>query len=127
MRILITGASGCIGQYISEALIQETDHELFLLVRNPARLQIEPRQRSGVNVIQGDLMDLTSLEPLLPTSMLQSWRQLLGEERTSLLSTANKLALSSGSSIPNAASGSFIFQRQVSSIIRWNRCRKQVP
>ncbi|MFN4195737.1 MAG: NAD-dependent epimerase/dehydratase family protein, partial [Thermosynechococcus sp.] len=67
MRILITGASGCIGQYIAEALIQETDHELFLLVRNPARLQINPHQRAGVNVIQGDLIDLTPLEPLLPT------------------------------------------------------------
>lgn len=67
MRILITGASGCIGQYIAEALIQETDHELFLLVRNPARLQIDPHQRAGVKVIQGDLIDLTPLEPLLPT------------------------------------------------------------
>ncbi|BAC08293.1 NAD-dependent epimerase/dehydratase family protein [Thermosynechococcus vestitus] len=67
MRILITGANGCIGQYISEALIQQTDHELFLLVRDPSRLYIDPRQRSGVNVVQADLMDLAPLEPLLPT------------------------------------------------------------
>ncbi|BAY52596.1 hypothetical protein NIES2134_123330 [Thermostichus vulcanus NIES-2134] len=67
MRILITGANGCIGQYISEALIQQTDHELFLLVRDPSRLYIDPCQRSGVNVVQADLMDLAPLEPLLPT------------------------------------------------------------
>ncbi|MEO1184834.1 MAG: NAD(P)-dependent oxidoreductase, partial [Cyanobacteria bacterium J06636_27] len=30
-RILVTGASGCIGHYISELLIQETQHELYLL------------------------------------------------------------------------------------------------
>ncbi len=67
MRILITGASGCIGQYISEALIAETHHELFLFVRNPAKLTVDPQQRSGVHVIQGDLRDLSPLATLLPT------------------------------------------------------------
>ncbi|MFN9179242.1 MAG: NAD-dependent epimerase/dehydratase family protein, partial [Dolichospermum sp.] len=40
-RILVTGASGCIGHYISEALIQNTNHELYLLVRNPNKLQVD--------------------------------------------------------------------------------------
>ncbi|MHC5828542.1 MAG: NAD-dependent epimerase/dehydratase family protein, partial [Nostoc sp.] len=26
-RILVTGASGCIGHYLTEALIKETDYE----------------------------------------------------------------------------------------------------
>ncbi|MGB3558972.1 MAG: SDR family oxidoreductase, partial [Geitlerinemataceae cyanobacterium] len=40
-RIFITGASGCIGQYITETLIQNTQHELYLLVRNPDKLKIK--------------------------------------------------------------------------------------
>ncbi|XFA72493.1 NAD(P)-dependent oxidoreductase [Thermosynechococcaceae cyanobacterium Okahandja] len=67
MRLLITGATGCIGQYITEALITQTDHELFLFVRNPAKLTVDPQQRPGVHLIQGDLLDLSPLAPLLPT------------------------------------------------------------
>ncbi|NET54014.1 MAG: NmrA family NAD(P)-binding protein [Merismopedia sp. SIO2A8] len=52
-RILITGASGCIGQYITEALVQETEYELFLLVRNPLKLgfitQDRPSTQSRAN------------------------------------------------------------------------------
>jgi len=67
MRLLITGATGCIGQYITEALTTQTDHELFLFVRNPAKLTVDPQQRPGVHLIQGDLLDLSPLAPLLPT------------------------------------------------------------
>ena len=31
-RIFITGASGCIGHYIAEKLIQNTEHELFFVL-----------------------------------------------------------------------------------------------
>ncbi|MEB3173464.1 MAG: NAD(P)-dependent oxidoreductase, partial [Cyanobacteriota bacterium] len=34
-RILITGAAGCVGQYISEQLYQQSDAELLLLLRDP--------------------------------------------------------------------------------------------
>ncbi len=66
-RILITGASGCIGHYISEALIQDTNHELFLLVRNPKKLQINTQIRPGINVLQVDMADITQLADLLKT------------------------------------------------------------
>jgi nucleoside-diphosphate-sugar epimerase len=65
-RILITGASGCIGHYITETLIQQTSDELFLLVRNPAKLTV-PIARPDVHLIQGDLHNLESLRNLLPT------------------------------------------------------------
>lgn len=65
MRVLVTGASGCIGHYISEALIQETDHELFLVVRNPDKLKLE--LRPGVHMVTANLRDLESLQELLPT------------------------------------------------------------
>jgi nucleoside-diphosphate-sugar epimerase len=66
-RILVTGASGCLGHYISEALIQETNHELFLLVRDPAKLKLNLQARPGITVLQGDMLDLEPLKELLPT------------------------------------------------------------
>ena len=67
MRIFLTGASGCIGHYLVESLIQETEHELFLLVRNPQKLKVDIQQREGVNIIQGDLEEIEKLADLLKT------------------------------------------------------------
>jgi nucleoside-diphosphate-sugar epimerase len=64
-RIFVTGASGCIGHYIAEALIQGTEHELFLLVRNPDKLQFDYQARSGVNILQGDLQHIEKFSKLL--------------------------------------------------------------
>ena len=66
-RILVTGASGCIGHYISELLIQETQHELYLLVRNPDKLQVDIKARPGVHVLQGDMQKIGDLAELLQT------------------------------------------------------------
>ncbi|MBP5976707.1 NAD(P)-dependent oxidoreductase [Brasilonema sp. CT11] len=66
-RILVTGASGCIGHYISEALIQETEHELYLLVRNPKKLQVDTQARPGVTVLQGDMQEISKFAELLKT------------------------------------------------------------
>jgi nucleoside-diphosphate-sugar epimerase len=66
-KIFITGASGCIGQYISELLIQETDYELYLLVRNPDKLKINYQARSGVHILVGDLQEIEKFSDLLPT------------------------------------------------------------
>lgn len=66
-RILVTGASGCIGHYITEALIQETDHELYLLVRNPNKLQVDTQFRPGITVLQGDMREINQFSSLLKT------------------------------------------------------------
>ncbi|NDJ25800.1 NAD-dependent epimerase/dehydratase family protein [Nostoc sp. B(2019)] len=66
-RILVTGASGCIGHYISEALIQNTNHELFLLVRNPNKLQVDIQARPGITVLQGDMQKISHFADLLQT------------------------------------------------------------
>ena len=66
MRIFLTGASGCIGHYIAEALIKETDHELFILLRNPSKLQVD-YSRPGVTIVQGDLREIEQLSSLLKT------------------------------------------------------------
>ncbi|NJN12796.1 MAG: NAD(P)-dependent oxidoreductase [Richelia sp. RM2_1_2] len=66
-RILVTGASGCIGHYISELLIKETEHELYLLVRNPDKLQVDTQARAGINVLQGDMQKIADFTDLLKT------------------------------------------------------------
>ncbi|MTJ10993.1 MULTISPECIES: NAD(P)-dependent oxidoreductase [unclassified Anabaena] len=66
-RILVTGASGCIGHYISEALIQNTNHELYLLVRNPSKLQVDTTARPGITILQGDMQEISKFSNLLKT------------------------------------------------------------
>lgn len=67
MRILVTGASGCIGHYICEALVQQTEHELFLLVRDPAKLKVDVNVRPHIHVLTADLHNLQPLRELLLT------------------------------------------------------------
>ncbi|MEM9215392.1 MAG: NAD(P)-dependent oxidoreductase [Cyanobacteria bacterium P01_F01_bin.150] len=66
-RIFITGASGCIGHYLVETLIQTTHHELFLLMRNPAKLQIDCGVRDGIHILKGDLCHIEQFSNLLTT------------------------------------------------------------
>ncbi|MGH2406409.1 MAG: NAD(P)H-binding protein, partial [bacterium] len=69
-RIFITGATGCIGHYVTDALIRETDHELYLLVRNPSRLRVNTGSRAGITVLQGDLQGIRQSADLLKTMHL---------------------------------------------------------
>lgn len=57
MRILITGASGCVGQYIVEELLDNTAHDLVLLLRDRNRLPLPEQALSRVVIIEGDLRD----------------------------------------------------------------------
>lgn len=66
-RIFVTGASGCIGHYISEALIQDTNHELFLMVRDRNKLKIDVDVRPDVTVIEADMREIEQLGDLLKT------------------------------------------------------------
>jgi len=56
--ILITGASGCVGHYVVDHLLQLTDRPLWLLVRDPNKLQFPWRNHPQIEVLQGDLRDL---------------------------------------------------------------------
>ncbi len=67
MRVFITGASGCIGHYLVETLIENTDHELFLMMRNPAKLKVPTDQRPGITVLQGDMYEVEQFADLLKT------------------------------------------------------------
>jgi nucleoside-diphosphate-sugar epimerase len=57
-RILITGASGCVGQHIADLLYRETDAELLLLLRDPARLTAVPADDPRITLLVGDLREL---------------------------------------------------------------------
>ncbi|WP_407650764.1 NAD-dependent epimerase/dehydratase family protein [Aerosakkonema funiforme] len=66
-RIFITGASGCIGQYLVEKLIRETEHELYLLVRDPGKLRFDCNARPGINIVRGDIRQIPRHANLLKT------------------------------------------------------------
>lgn len=66
-RILITGASGCIGHYITERLIDNTDDELYLIVRNPEKLGFNYQKRPGIHLIQTPLQNIEQFAELLKT------------------------------------------------------------
>ncbi|MEB3170549.1 MAG: NAD(P)-dependent oxidoreductase [Synechococcaceae cyanobacterium] len=57
-RILITGAAGCVGQYITEQLYRQTDAQLLLLLRDPAKLTAVSRHDPRVTLLVGDLREL---------------------------------------------------------------------
>lgn len=63
----MTGASGCIGHYVVESLIQETNHELYLLLRNPEKLKVDYRARPGITVLQADMRQIEQFSALLKT------------------------------------------------------------
>jgi nucleoside-diphosphate-sugar epimerase len=64
-RILITGASGCIGHYVVEALAADPDAELILFVRNPRKLRLSPGWPASVTVVPGDMREIGRFAALL--------------------------------------------------------------
>jgi nucleoside-diphosphate-sugar epimerase len=56
-RILITGASGCVGQHIAEQLLRETDAQLLLWLRDPDKLTAVPADHPRISLLVGDLRD----------------------------------------------------------------------
>ena len=53
--ILITGASGCVGQYIVNWLIENSNSELFLWVRDPKKITSISLENPRIKVLVGDL------------------------------------------------------------------------
>ena len=54
-KILITGASGCVGQYITSWLINNSDAELILWLRDPKKLTAIEPNHPRVKLIISDL------------------------------------------------------------------------
>ena len=53
----MTGASGCVGQYISRWLLDHSDAELLLWLRDPAKLTAVPANHPRIRLLVGDLRD----------------------------------------------------------------------
>lgn len=64
-RILITGASGCIGHYLVESLLQNTQHYLYLLVRNPSKLKFDWQDNPRIKIIKDSLENIERHSDLL--------------------------------------------------------------
>ncbi len=56
-RILITGASGCVGQYTAAWLLENSDAELLLWLRDPAKLTAISADQPRVRLLVGDLRE----------------------------------------------------------------------
>ena len=56
-NILVTGASGCVGQYISRWLFDNTDMDILLWVRNPLKLKAVQANHPRIKLLVGDLRD----------------------------------------------------------------------
>jgi nucleoside-diphosphate-sugar epimerase len=66
-KIFITGSSGCIGHYLLENLIENTEHELFLLVRDPDKLKFNYQSRTGIHILLGNLENIGEHTDVLKT------------------------------------------------------------
>ncbi len=64
-KVFITGASGCIGHYLVEQLMRETDWELYLLVRNPQKLQFDYSASARIHILKGDMQQIDRYQQLL--------------------------------------------------------------
>ena len=64
-RIFMTGASGCIGHYMVESLLENTNDELYLLVRNPDRLQFDYQANPRIHLLVGDMSRVDEYSDLL--------------------------------------------------------------
>ncbi len=67
-RILITGASGCVGQHIAEQLYRETDAELLLWLRDPGKLTAVPANDPRITLLVGDLRDVAPQQDLIASA-----------------------------------------------------------
>jgi nucleoside-diphosphate-sugar epimerase len=66
-KIFITGSSGCIGHYLIEKLLQNTEHKLFLLIRNPAKLKFSYENNPRIHLLLGDLENIERYQDILST------------------------------------------------------------
>jgi nucleoside-diphosphate-sugar epimerase len=67
LRVFMTGASGCIGHYILELLLQVERYEIFLLLRNPSKLKLPVEDNPRVHILRGSLGDIGQFAELLAT------------------------------------------------------------
>ena len=66
-QILITGASGCVGQYTASWLLKNSEADLLLWLRDPAKLKAIDVNNPRVKLLVGDLREANNFENQLAT------------------------------------------------------------
>ena len=66
-RILVTGASGCVGQYISRWLLENSDADLLLWLRDPRKLTAVSADHPRIRLLVGDLRNTDQFSGELAT------------------------------------------------------------
>ena len=56
-KILITGASGCVGQYISFWLLENSKLDLYLWLRDPKKLTAIDPKNPRIKLLIGDIRE----------------------------------------------------------------------
>jgi nucleoside-diphosphate-sugar epimerase len=64
-KIFITGASGCVGHYLFDALIHNPNYQLNLLVRDLNKLKFNPYDFPNVTIVHDDLKNIEKHAALL--------------------------------------------------------------
>lgn len=64
-KIFITGASGCIGHYVLDALLLNPCYELHLIVRSPEKLRLGCASHPNIKVIKDNLVNIGRYKDLL--------------------------------------------------------------
>ena len=97
-RILITGASGCVGQYVSRWLLENSDAELLLLLRDPTKLTAVSTDHPRIRLLIGDLRDtdhfaddLASVSRVIHTAT--AWGDPVRAEQVNVVAVKRLLAL----------------------------------
>ena len=102
--ILITGASGCVGQYIANWLIENSSSELFLWVRDPKKITSINLKSPRVKVLVGDLRqpnkfkeELSKVNKVIHTAT--AWGDPKRAEEVNIVAVKNLLNLLNPSNI----------------------------
>ena len=97
-RILITGASGCVGQYVSRWLLENSDADLLLWLRDPTKLTAVSADHPRVRLLIGDLRDtdrfaddLASVNRVIHTAT--AWGDPVRAEQVNVVAVKRLLAL----------------------------------
>ncbi|NBV82523.1 NAD(P)-dependent oxidoreductase [bacterium] len=64
-KLFITGASGCVGHYVTEQLLAQGGWEIHLLVRENSKLQWRPTDHPNVILHIGNMEFIEQLKPLI--------------------------------------------------------------
>lgn len=92
-RVFITGGSGCVGHYIVESLLHNTDWHLYLLLRNPQKLKVN-YSSDRLTILRGDLQNIEQFRSIIAQmDYLVSTAACWGGENTYLINVEKNHAL----------------------------------